>query len=185
MKPAVLVIALVLLGSLAVSCGEKAEQEQTPATETEETTIGYTSEEFSFGVYFDAEGTMRTVSLEKGQTELDLYIILHFPEGTGIAAVEFRLELPEGVKIMSDSFYEKRTLSMGSFEHGISEGFPCVYGPEMQLHRLTLGIEGKLENAVVSILPAENTGQLAVAMCDESYTTIRASSYKGVINPTE
>lgn len=185
MKPAVLVIALVVLCFLAVSCGEKAEQEETPAAETEETTIGYTSEEFSFGVYFDAEGTMRTTVLEKGQTELEAYILVHFPEGTGIAAVEFRLELPEGVKIMSDSFYENRTLSMGSFEHGLSEGFPCVYGPKMQLHRLTLGIEGEIENGVISILPAENTGQLAVAMCDEAYTTIRASSYKGVINPTE
>jgi hypothetical protein len=183
MRPAVFVIALLLLCSL--SCGEKTEQEQQPAAETEETTIGYTSEEFSFGVYFDAEGTERTTVLEKGQTELDAYIFVHYPEGTGIAAVEFRLELPEGIKIMSDSFYEKRTLSMGSFQRGISEGFPCVYGPKLQLHRLTLGIEGEIENGVISILPAENTAQLAVAMCDEAYTTIRASSYKGVINPTE
>lgn len=183
MKPAVLVIVFALL--FAVSCGEKSEQEEAPAAETEETTIGYTSEEFGFGVYFDAEGTMRTTTLADGQTELDAYIIINFPEGTGIAAVEFRLQLPEGVKILSDSFYEKRSLSMGSFERGISEGFPCVYGPKLQLHRLTLGIEGTIENGVISILPAENTGQLAVAMCDEVYTTIRASSYKGVINPTE
>ena len=185
MKPAVLGLAIVLCLSLAISCGEKAQQEQTPATEAEESTIGFTSEEFSFGVYFDAEATMRTVVLEEGQTEIDVYIILHFPEGTGIAAVEFRLELPEGVRIMSDSFYEKRTLTMGTFDHGYSEGFPCVYGPKMQLHKLTMSIEGELENGVISILEAKNTGQLAVAMCDEGYTTIRASSFKGVINPTE
>lgn len=185
MKTAVLALVSVLCLSLAVSCGEKAEQEQTPVTEAEESSIGFTSEEFSFGVYFDAEATMRTVDLEVGQTEMDVYIILNFPEGTGIAAVEFRLELPEGIKIMSDSFYEKRTLSMGGFEHGLSEGFHCVYGPKLQLHRLTMSIEGELENGVISILPAKNTGQLAVAICDGAYTTIRASSFKGVINPTE
>ena len=185
MRPAVLLIALTLLFSLALSCGEKAEQEEAPAAETEETTIGYTSEEFNFGVFFDEEGTVRTVTLEEGQDEIDVYIIIHYPEGVGIAATEFRLGLPEGVRIMSDSFYEKRTLSMGGFEHGLSEGFPCVYGPKLQLHRLTLHIDGELENGVISILPAKNTGQLAVAMCDEAYTTIRASSYKGVINPTD
>lgn len=187
MKPAVLAFAILLCLSLSISCGEKAEQEQeqTPTTEAEETTIGYTSEEFSFGVFFDVEGTKRTVVLEEGQTQVDVYIIVSFPEGIGIAATELRLELPEGVRIISDSFYEKRTLTMGSFERGISEGFPCVYGPKMQLHRLTLHIEKNIENGVISILPAENTGQLAVAMCDEAYTTVRASSFKGVINPTE
>jgi len=183
MKPAVLLLVSVLCFS--ISCGEKAEQEQTPVTEAEESAIGFTSEEFSFGVYFDAEGTMRTTVLEEGQTELDAYIIIHFPEGTGIAAVEFRIELPEGVGIMSDSFYEKRTLTMGMFEQGYTEGFPCVYGPKLQLHRLTLSIEGEVENGVISILPAKNTGKLAVAMCDKDYTMIRASSFKGVINPAE
>jgi hypothetical protein len=183
MKPAVLVLVMVLC--LSLSCGEKGEQEQTPAADTEESEIGFTSEEFNFGVFFDAEATQRTLTLEKGQTEAELYIMVHFPEGVGIAATEFRLELPEGVKIMSDSFYEKRTLSMGIFEHGISEGFPCVYGPKLQLHKLTISVDEGIENGVVSILPAENTGKLAVAICDESYTTIRASSYKGVINPVE
>ncbi len=183
MKPAVLALVMVLC--LSLSCGEKEEQEQTPSTEIEESSIGFTSEEFSFGVFFDAEATRRTVTLEKGQTEIELYIVVHFPEGVGIAATEFKLELPEGAKIMSDSFYEKRTLSMGGFEHGISEGFPCAYGPKLQLHKLTLLVDEGIDNGVVSILPAENTGKLAVAICDEAYTTIRASSYKGVINPVE
>jgi len=184
MKQAVLALALLLC--LSVSCGEKEEkQEQVPAAAEEETTIGYTSEEFSFGVFFDADATRRTIALEKGQTEIDLYIFVHFPEGVGIAATEFRLDLPDGVKILSDSFYEKRTLSMGSFEHGLSEGFPCVYGPRLQLHRLTVRVDEGVRNGVVSILADENTDQLAVAICDEDYTTIRASSFKGIINPVE
>ena len=183
MRPAVLALAFVLC--LSLSCGEKTEQEQTPAADSEESAIGFTSEEFSFSVFFDAEATQRTLTLAEGQTEAELYIVVNFPEGVGIAAVEFKLELPEGVKIMSDSFYEKRTLSMGGFEHGFSEGFPCVYGPKLQLHKLTLQVKDTIENGVVSILPAENTGKLAVAICDEAYTTIRASSYKGVINPVE
>jgi hypothetical protein len=183
MKPAVLALALLLC--LSMSCGEKTEQEKTPATGAEESTIGFTSEEFSFGVYFDAEATQRTITLAEGQTEIDLYIVVHFPEGVGIAATELRLDLPDGVKITSDGFYEKRTLSMGSFEQGLSEGFPCVYGPKLQLHRLTLQIEKDIRDGVVSILPDENTSQLAVAICDEEYTTIKASSFKGVINPTE
>jgi len=184
MKPAVLALALLLC--LSVSCGEKEEkQEQAPVASEGETTIGYTSEEFSFGVFFDADATERTITLEKDQTEMDLYLFVHFPEGVGIAAVEFKLDLPDGVEIMSDSFYEKRTLSMGSFESGLSEGFPCIYGPRLQLHRLTIHVDEGVRNGVVSILADKNTGQLAVAICDEDYTTIRASSFKGVINPVE
>ena len=183
MKTAVLVLVLALC--LSVSCGEKSEQEQPPAATGEESVLGYTSEEFSFGVFFDAEATQRTITLEKGQTEIDLYIMVHFPEGLGITATEFRLDLPDGVEIMSDDFYAKRTLSLGGFDYGLSEAFPCVYGPMMQLHRLTLHVDEGIRNGVVSLLPVEKTGQISVAICDEQYTTIRASSYKGVINPTE
>lgn len=186
MKIVSAVLAACFLILSCSSCGEKQEQEQTPepAAQADET-ISYVSEEVSFGVFFDEKGTQREVTLEKGQKELMAYIFVRYPEYLGIAAVEYRIELPEGVRIWSDRFYEKRNLTMGTFEHGITEGFHCVEGPELLLHVLTLGIERELENAVISILPSHNTDFIGVAKCDDAYTEVRASSFKAVINPTE
>jgi hypothetical protein len=186
MKTVTAVLAALLLILLCASCGEKTEQEQTPEPEAQaEETISYISEEVSFGVFFDEKGTQREITLEKGQKEIEVYIFVRYPDYMGIAAVEYRIELPEGVRIWSDRFYEKRNLMMGTFEHGITEGFHCVSGPELLLHVLTLGIEKELENAVISLLPSHNTNFIGVAKCDEAYTEIRAGSFKAVINPTE
>ena len=93
--------------------------------------------------------------------------------------------LPEGLRIWSDRFYEHRTLTMGTFEHGITEGFPCAQGPELLLHVLTLGIEKEITNGTISILPSHNTNFLGVAKCDDAFTEVRANSFKAIINPAE
>jgi hypothetical protein len=185
MKTATVIVVCILSLLFALSCEKKAEKEEAPASQAEEAAIPFTSDEVSFGIYFDEEFTRRTVDLAKGQTEVDVYIVVHFPAEMGIAAVEYRIDLPDGVKILTDSFYEKRTLTMGSFENGFSEGFECVYGPNLQLHKLTMSVESDLKDATIALLPSKRTDMLAVAMCDETFTEVRASSYKAVINPTE
>ena len=166
------------------SCGEKEQQEKTPEPAAEET-LSFVNEEINFGVFFDEKGTKRQITLEKGQKELIVYIFVRFPEDIGIAAVEYRIDLPEGVRIWSDRFYEKRTLTMGNFETGMTEGFGCVYGSELMLHALTLGIDRDLENATISILPSLRTDFIGVAKCDGAMTEVRAISFKAVINPTD
>jgi len=179
---AVLVMILFVLSFS--SCGEKEEQEQTPEPAAQQT-LSFVNEEISFGVFFDEKGTERQITIEKGQKELKAYIFVRFPEDLGIAAVEYRIDLPEGVRIWSDRFYEKRSLTMGTFEHGMTEGFHCVYGPELLLHVLTLGIEKDLENATISLMPSHRTDFIGVAKCDDVFTEVRAASFKAVINPTE
>jgi hypothetical protein len=179
------VLVMILLVLPFSSCGEKQEQrEETPETAAEET-ISFTNEEISFAIFFDEKGTQRQIKLEKGQKELKAYLFVRFPEDLGIAAVEYRINLPDGVRIWSDRFYEERSLTMGNFEHGMTEGFHCVYGPELLLHVLTLGIEKDLENATISILPSERTKFLGVAKCDDTFTEVRATSFRAVINPTD
>ncbi len=185
MKTILAILAMTLIVLSISSCGEKEqEQEQTPEPAAEKT-ISYVSDEISFGVFFDEKGTERKITLEKGQKELKIYIFVRYPEEMGIAAVEYRVDLPEGVRIWSDRFYEKRTLTMGSFEHGMTEGWHCVYGPELLLHILTLAIDRDLENAVISLMPSHRTDFIGVAKCDETYTEVRAASFKAVINPTD
>ena len=113
-------------------------------------------------------------TLEEGQKEILTYIILRYPEEVSISAVEYRIELPEGVQIWSDRCYEKRTLTMGNFERGMTEGFGCVYGPELLLHTLTLRIDGDLENATISILPSLITGFIGAVTCDDAPAKVRA-----------
>lgn len=184
MKTISAVLVMILFVLPFSSCGEKEEQEQTPQTAAEET-ISFTNEEISFGVFFDEKGTQRQITLEKGQKEVKAYIFVRYPEEMGIAAVEYRIDLPEGVRIWSDRFYEKRSLTMGTFEHGMTEGFHCVYGPELLIHILTLGIEKELENGTISIMPSHRTDFIGVAKCDDTFTQVRATSFKAVINPTE
>jgi hypothetical protein len=185
MKTAKVILGCTLCLLLVLSCEKKEQQEQEPAPGAEEETISFTSEEIGFGVYFDEEFKSRTVELAKGQTEVDVYIVVHFPEDMGIAAVEYRVKMPEGVKILSDSFYEKRTLTMGSFEEGFSEGFDCVYGPSLLLHKLKVSVDDSMKDATIALLPSKRTGMLGIAKCDEFFSEVRASSYKAVINPTE
>ena len=184
MKTVSAVLVMILFILPFSSCGEKAEQEQTPEPGAEKT-LSYIDEETSFGVFFDEKGTKRQITLEEGQKEILTYIILRYPEEVSISAVEYRIELPEGVQIWSDRCYEKRTLTMGNFERGMTEGFGCVYGPELLLHTLTLRIDGDLENATISILPSLITGFIGAVTCDDAPAKVRAISFKAVINPTD
>ena len=185
MKTVSAILLMILFILPFSSCGEKEEeQEQSPEPVAEET-ISFIEDEISYGIFFDEKGTQREITLEKGQKELKAYLFLRFPEELGIGAVEYRIELPEGVRIWSDRFYEKRSLTMGNFEHGMTEGFDCVYGPELLLHVLTLGIEKELENATIAILPSHRTEFIGVAECDGMFSEHRATSFKAVINPTD
>lgn len=178
-------VVLILLGAMifAVSCAKKEEQQEThPGGER---AIQYIAEDVSFGIFFDPEGTKRTLSLGPDEREFDIHIFVHFPEYLEINAVEFRLELPEGVVITNDKYYQERTLSMGHLDHGISEAFTCITGPKLLLHTLTLRSSVELENAVFSILPNEKSQQAAVTKCAEGYPVIKASSYRAVVNPVE
>lgn len=190
-KRAFLPVVFVLLLSLALfSCSKEESGEETKkddtAEETGEETISYISDEVSFSLYFDEEGTKRTMKLEKGQTEFDGYIILLCPEYISVAAVEFRIVLPEGVEIVSDQPRSDRVMMLGKVDHGISERFsPCVQGPKVQLHRLTFRASAGLENAEFSILPSEHGPFLGIAKCEEGYPQVNASAYKAVVNPAE
>ncbi len=182
----VCVVLVVLCAVLLVSCseGEKEEtaQEEQPQEEAKET-ISYLSEDVSFGVFFDEKGTQRTLTLDRNQQEFDVFIIISFPADIEIGAVEWRLELPEGVSVINDKYILDRTISMGLMENGLSERFPCVGGPMCLLHTLTLHTDRELKNAEVAVLPSKDGEFLGVAECIEGYPRIRATSFRGVVNP--
>ncbi len=179
-------IILVLLPLLAVSCGGKEEAEaEKPAVEKDET-IEYVDEEVSYGLFFDAEGTKRTVELKKGQEEFLGYLFLICPAYKEIASTQFRLDMPEGILIENDKYRQDRVMSMGTFDRGISERFmPCVPGPKILIHTFTFKVTGPLDNAVFTILPSMDNEYLAVAECEEGYPIIRASAFKAVVNPSD
>ncbi len=180
----VAVMALCLL--LLVSCSEGEKEETAEGEQPQEKaqqTISYLDEDVSFGVYFDEKGTLRTLSLDGKQQEFDVYIIISFPADIEIAAAEWRLELPEGVSLINDKYILRRTIAMGLMDHGLSERFPCVSGPACILHTLTLHTDRELKNAEIAVLPSEEGEFLGVAECIEGYPRIRATSYRGVVNP--
>lgn len=177
---------LIMLAALAISCsGEKETEEAKPAVEKDET-ISYVDEEVSYGLFFDEEGTRRTLELKRGQEEFLGYLYLVCPEYKTIASTQFRLVVPEGVVIENDKYRMDRVMSMGTFERGISERFaPCVPGPMILIHTFTFRVTGKLDNAVFTILPSVDDEFLAAAECEEGYPIIRASAFKAVVNPSD
>jgi hypothetical protein len=93
--------------------------------------------------------------------------------------------LPAGVRVENDQYYKERVAMLGTFEDGISETFPCVQGPKLLLHTLTLSVPSGLQNAEISLVSHARSEFIGVAMCDEGQTMVPATSYKAVINPTE
>ena len=182
-----LALVTLLVIFLVLSCGKGDKKtEGAPAdTAAADTALSYISEEVSFGVFFDADGAQRTVKLGGRDRETTIYIIVNFPETMPIAAVEYRLVLPAGVRIENDMYYKERVAMLGTFETGISETFPCVQGPKLVLHALTLSVPSGLENAEISLVSHEKSEFIGVAMCDEGQTMVPGTSYKAVINPTE
>jgi len=181
----VLILLIISVLALAVlSCSEKEEGEaETTEQAQEEERLSYVSEVVNIGVFFDEEGTKRSITLEEGQKEFNAYIIIGFPEGMKIGAVEWRLELPEGTKIINDRYFDKRFMTLGTFEKGLSEAFPCIPGPRLLIHDLKIKVEGELKNAEISILPGLESGFVGIAECREGHPEVRAACYKAVINP--
>lgn len=182
-----LMFVVFLLLPLVLSCGKNGKKtENVPADTTRaDTTLSYVSQEVSFGVFFDAEGMKRTVKLGSRDRETTIYIIVNFSETMAIAGVEYRLVLPPGVKITNDAYYNQRVALLGTFDEGISETFPCVQGPKLVLHTLTLSVPTGLKNAEIELLASSKSDFIGIAQCDEGNTMVAATSYKAVINPTE
>ena len=178
------IIAALIGLCIVSSCSKKEKQtENAPLDSTK--TISYISDEISFAVFFDEEGTKRTLTLPGGDQQTKIYLFVNFPKTMKISAVEYRLALPEGATIESDKPYAERIALLGTFEDGISETFPCAAGPKLLLHTLTLNVPGGLKNAEVSILSSLDNDFLGVATCDEGQPMLQGSSYRAVINPTE
>jgi len=173
------------IAALFVSCAKKEEnQAETVPPAGDEGVTSYVSENVSFGIFFDEAGTKRTLTLEKDRREFDCWVIVQVPEEMEISAVQWQLEIPEGVVLDIDRFNKSRIMLLGQIENSLSERFkPCLPGPKAVIHQLTFKVTGELKDATFSILPAKDGNFLGITDCSERFDLIRASSYKAVVNP--
>ncbi|MCK4236452.1 MAG: hypothetical protein KAX38_04985 [Candidatus Krumholzibacteria bacterium] len=186
LKRMISVVLMISLCTLVIfSCAkEKKEPEKAPP-EGEKKTISYINENVSFGIYFDEEGTKRTITLGADEKEFKAHVIVKFPEEMEITAVEYRLVFPDGVELENDKFYSKRMMTLGTFESGISESFPCIAGPKLVIHTLTLKVTKELKNAELAVLSSLQSDVVGVATCEEGNPLVRSIAYRAVINPVE
>lgn len=179
-------LLLVLVPILMISCSGKKEGEMGGKEEGGEKATTLVDEEVSYSIFFDEEGTKRTLTLEKGQEEFVGYLYVMFPEYLEIASTQFRLDMPEGVVIENDKYRMDRIMSLGVFHRGISERFhPCLKGPKVLLHTFTFRTTAPLSNATFTVLPDMEAKFLAVAECREGFPLVKAVSYKAVVNPSD
>ncbi len=178
-------VVSVAVCAMFFSCAKKGEkQANTVPPVVDEGVTSYVSEDVSFGFFFDEAGTSRTLKLHGNQKEFDGWVIVQVPEDVEISAVQWQLEIPEGVELDVDRHNKARIMLLGQLEYDLSERFdPCLAGPKAIIHQLTFKVTGKLNNATFSILPGKKGNFLGITDCSESFEMIRASSYKAVVNP--
>lgn len=177
---------------LTLSCsgdregGEDVEKQETGKT-AEEEVLSSSSEMINFGVYFDKEGKERTITLDRGQEELIAYVILKFPEGMEVCAGQWKLELPEGVEVTKDYATRKVNISLGNiFDHGIAERYSdSLTGGMAVIHTVEMKVTGELRDARIRVMPGGPDKFLGITTCEENYPKKKASSFVGVINPTD
>jgi len=183
------VLGMCAVLALTASCAKKREEEpaagQQRDSESRET-ISYLDEEVVFGLYFDEEGTQRTMRLDRGRKEFDLFLIVDCPEHVPFISVEWRLEQPDGVELINDRYRWDRIISLGTIDRGLSENYrDCLHGPRILLHTLTFRVTGELSDAAFAVMPGLKSGFLGIAECREGHQEVRGISYQAIVNPTD
>ncbi|MBD3424369.1 MAG: hypothetical protein GF417_08030 [Candidatus Latescibacteria bacterium] len=184
--------AVISILFLIFSCsGEKGggESEKKPVSgkSAEQEVLSSSSEMINFGVYFDPEGKKRTITLEKGQSEFKAYVYIKFPVGMEVCAGQWKLLLPDGLELVNHKSTQEVNLSLGNLLHaGIAERYvdPLTGGGAL-IHTLDLKATAGLDDARIQIVAGGPDTFLGIATCEPDFPKKEASSFVGVVNPTD
>ena len=83
------------------------------------------TEGLALNLYGDEAGTVTTLEVTPGQM-FDIYLLLENETPDRIAAIQYRLQLPEGVSLIAEQRLKEDALIMGASESNISIAFKCV-----------------------------------------------------------
>jgi len=90
-----------------------------------------------------------------------------------MAAVAFRLDVPEGLIVVGEELLVESLLGLGNSHDGLNLAFRCVDNPRVRVLRFRMAATRVLPAASIRLLPDTRTGFLGVIACkDENYDKI-------------
>ncbi|MEJ2719644.1 MAG: hypothetical protein P8181_00705 [bacterium] len=130
--------------------------------------------------YFDAKATQTEKVVGPGD-RFDLFVVAEFNENYPMSAAEYRVELPEGVSILSSTNCDSTILQFGNPEGDFMIAFHCSYGPKMWLVKYECNVDENFTGGTISTAEGMAMHYLGFTMCDVAKTLIRAKPGEAVL----
>lgn len=111
--------------------------------------------------YFDADGTVTEMAVEPGKV-FSVYICIEHP-GYSMTTAQWRMNVPEGVRVLGEKKVFARSLAIGSWENMYVITYPCqTSGERMELLEYTCMADeefqgGEFETVKSTAIDAEHT----------------------------
>jgi hypothetical protein len=185
-------IIVLLLALWAVSsCGGRGEdakqQEAKPAQKPEPVQAISDSDLSEFDrlanafirPYFDAEATQTEKTVKPGEN-FDLYVFAEYSKDFAMCGAEFRLVIPEGVKIVSAANTDSTIITMGDVED-FTTTFRPTAGPKAWLVRYTCTSDPSFQGGAIRTDKGARLHFLGFTMCDSEFTMVNAQHGEATI----
>jgi hypothetical protein len=106
--------------------------------------------------YLDEAGELTELAVTPGET-FPLYLFAEYKEPYHISAVEFRLDLPEGVQIGTQEKFRERALTMGEVGSDFVLAFQCAPPGKYYVMKFTCHTFEDFEGGEISVTPGVNS----------------------------
>lgn len=176
----VLLLAFWALSSCDRGGDETARTESTPAQRPEPVAAVAEGEFSEFDKlangfirpYFDVEGTQTEKTVKAGEN-FDLYIVAEYNKDFAMCAAEYRLVVPDGMRVLSSANTDSTILTLGDLED-FSTTFRCTAGPKMWLVRYTCTSDPTFRGGEIRTEKGANMHFLGFSLCDGEFTLVNA-----------
>ena len=106
-------------------------------------------------LYFDEEGTRTEFAAAPGET-FTLYVFAEYPEPYHISAAEYRLEIPNGIKVDREEKFGDRCLTMGSYKNDFSIAWECREPGKFYMMKYVCIVEPGFTGGIIKLAPGVN-----------------------------
>ena len=105
--------------------------------------------------YFDELGAATQMGVAPGE-QFTLYVFAQYDEPYHVSATEFRFDLPEGIRILDETKFGDRVISMGEREIDYVMAFECKAPGKFFLIKYLCVVEEGFKGGEVTMLPGVN-----------------------------
>jgi hypothetical protein len=181
----ILLLVLSLMASCSGESDEPAGEKQAADTRGEPVQV-IPDEEFTefekqanafIRPYFDDKATQTEKTVKAGDL-FDLYVFAEYDEAYPMCAAEYKLTIPEGVNVLSQTQCDSLMLSRGTYDNDFMIVFRCTAGPKMWLAKYVCKVEVECRGGTFETHKGADLDYLGFTMCDHHRTMVKAKPGK-------